>query len=116
MIDFMEVTREYGLITAIAVSLHIPVYGYLLRKKAHIDAIPGIQEKLKNVHLECHIKPESITNINKEIVALKNKDTEIDGDIKEILEHLKANDKTFDKLEAKVDRVLDILIKKAMYK
>lgn len=112
--DFFDLAKEYGVIVAIAIFLHIPPYMYLWKNRKMIDSIPEINEKLSNIHLQCHIPRGVLETVKSEIAELKEKDVEIDGDIRKVLEHLKGNDKAFDKLDAKVDRVLDILIKKAI--
>jgi len=81
--------------------------------KDNIKAIKKLEEGLKDVHLGCHIPIGAVKALEDKVSDLEIKDTELDGDVKEINEHLKSLDITVDLIHksiAKVDGKLDQII------
>ena len=93
--DIIEIAKDYGISVALSIVLFPWIYSVDKRSRKNT-------EKVKNVHLECHIPRGAVSELKTEVDDLKAVDhdletrfavveeslKEIKGDVKQVLMHL----------------------------
>jgi len=126
-IEIVQFIEEYGLsagILLLLIIVAVPLLKWIISINklvaGNINKLDTLKERVDTFHLDCHVPVGAVKALEDKVGKLEIKDTELDGDVKEINEHLKSLDTTvelihtsIDKVDKKIDQMMIIQLQNA---
>lgn len=110
--DIALFIETYGLSAGILLLLFIvsiPITKWIIKitklVEKNVDRLDATDKAIKNIHDGCHVPVGAVRALEVKVSKLEIKDTELDGDVKEINEHLTSVDSTLALIHASINKV-----------
>lgn len=119
MYDFLMIIKEFGITIALFCIIFILIFFIIkwLNKldtkiKRHSHIMEEIKDDIDKFHVGCHVPVGAVKDLEKKVSDLEKQDLRLDGDIKKIEEHMKAQDSSMIEIKTDVKSVLKYLLDK----
>lgn len=121
MYDVLMIVERWGPSAGLLILMliiMIPVVKWLnkldTKIKRHSHIMEEIKEDVDKIHDRCHVPVGAVRDLEKKVIALEKQDLLIDGNIKKIEEHMKAQDNSMSEIKTDIKSVLNILIERGI--